>query len=345
MEIEARYARWDGVGRPFSIRTHRVPAGLGPGEILVGIDLATVCGSDLHTVSGRRPGPAPGVLGHEQVGTVIATGDGVAVRPGQRVVWSVTASCGHCVRCLRDMPQKCLALRKYGHEPLDEKRPLIGGFATHNVLMPGTTVVVVPDDVPDEVASPAACATATVAAVLAAAGDIRAGARILVAGAGMLGLTAVAMVAQKGAYVIAVDPNQARREQAIRFGAAEVSAGSVKYPDIDVAVELSGAPAAVRTALDSLTVGGTLVLAGSVSPGPAVDLDPERVVRGLLTIIGVHNYRPADLRAAVNFLAAHHRTYPFAGLVEGRHPLDRIDDAFRAAGNGSAPRQAVLPRA
>ena len=181
--------------------------------------------------------------------------------------------------------------------------------------------------------------------MVAAGGHIRPGARILVTGAGMLGLTAVAMLVEKGAYVIAVDPDQARREQAIRFGAAEVSAGSERYPDIELAVELSGAPAAVRTALDSLTVGGTLVLAGSVSPGPAVDLDPERVVRGLLTVTGVHNYRPADLRAAVSFLAAHHRTYPFAGLVEGRHPLDRIDNAFRAARNGSAPRQAVVPRA
>ncbi|MCW3844853.1 zinc-binding dehydrogenase [Micromonospora yasonensis] len=169
--------------------------------------------------------------------------------------------------------------------------------------------------------------------------------RALVTGAGMLGLTAVAMLAEKGAHVTAVDPVPARREMALRFGAAEVSAGEKAFADVDVALELSGVPAAVRAALDSLTVGGTLVLAGSVSPGPAVALDPERVVRGLLTVTGVHNYRAADLRCAVEFLAACHSRYPFPELVEGGYPLERLDEAFDAAHTGAAPRQAVLPRA
>ncbi|MCW3845129.1 alcohol dehydrogenase catalytic domain-containing protein, partial [Micromonospora yasonensis] len=170
MDRQARYARWDGVGKPFTVCTTPVPSLLRPREVLVAVDLATVCGSDLHTVRGRRPSPAPSVLGHEQVGTVVAVGTDAPVAPGQRVVWSVTASCGRCARCLRGLPQKCVELRKYGHEPLDEARPLVGGFATHCLLMPGTEIVPVPEEVPDRVASPAACATATVAAVVAAGG-------------------------------------------------------------------------------------------------------------------------------------------------------------------------------
>jgi putative phosphonate catabolism associated alcohol dehydrogenase len=357
--VAARYARWDGVGEPFTVVGTTTPALPGPGEVLVRVDLATVCGSDLHTVSGRRPSPVPGVLGHEFVGTVVATGgellcaDGTPITEGLRVVWSITASCGACDRCTAGLTQKCRRLRKYGHEPLDPDRPFTGGFASHCVLMPGTTVVAVPDGMPDEVAAPAACATATVAAVLAAAGPGLSGARVLVTGLGMLGLTAVAMAAAGGAEVTAMDPDPGRREWATRFGAAstvadtaaDIAAGGERPDGMDVAVELSGAPAAVDTCVRSLDVGGTAVLAGSVLPGPEVPIDPERVVRRLLTIVGVHNYRPADLLAAVDFLAAHHHTLPFAELVAGRYPLAEVGAAFAAAGSGSALRQAVVPGA
>ena len=346
--MPVRYARWDGVGQPFTVVDGRTPRTPRAGEVLVRVRLATVCGSDLHTVHGRRHSPAPGVLGHEQVGTVVAIGpgesprcvDGSVVRPGLRVVWSITASCGECDRCRRGLSQKCLHLNKYGHEPLDPERPLTGGFATHVVLMRGTSIVAVPDEIPDEVASPASCATATVAAALAAGPELS-GSRVLVTGIGMLGVTAVAMAADAGAHVIAVDPDPAARERAARFGAAEVSDGAAQADGIDIAVELSGSAVAVRGCLDSLAVGGTAVLVGSVAPGPPVSIDPERLVRGLHTVVGVHNYRPADLQAAVDFLAARHRDHPFAELVVGRHALDRLDSVF--ADTGGAARQGVVP--
>ncbi|GAA3850673.1 alcohol dehydrogenase catalytic domain-containing protein [Saccharothrix violaceirubra] len=342
----ARYARWDGVGTPFALVTTPLSEP-GPGEVLVRVDLATVCGSDLHTVHGRRPSPVPGVLGHEQVGTVLAVGDdvpacvdGTPVTTGLRVVWSVTASCGSCDRCARGMAQKCRVLRKYGHERWDADAPLTGGFASHCVLVPGTAVMPVPAHVPDEVAAPASCATATVAAVVAAAGPL-AGRRVLVTGAGMLGVTAAAMASRSGAHVVVLDPDPGRRAQAIRFGAAETPEAA-PVEDVDVALELSGRTEAAQACLGAVTIGGTVVLAGTVSPGAAIGLDPERVVRGLHTIVGVHNYRAADLRTAVDFLAAHD-DLPFAGLVSGRFALDRLDDAIAAARTSTAPRQAVVP--
>jgi putative phosphonate catabolism associated alcohol dehydrogenase len=351
--VQVRYARWEGVGRPFALVHDRTPLVPEPGALLVRIDLATVCGSDLHTVEGRRSSPVPALLGHEQVGTVVGVGpggvrcvDGTPVEPGMRVVWSVASSCGTCERCLRGLPNKCLRLRKYGHEPLLAGAPLTGGFATHCVVLPGTAVVRVPDGLPDEVASPASCATATVAAALAAAtaaGGPLTGRRVLVLGAGMLGLTAVAMAATAGARVVAVDPAPDRRKQALLFGAAEVADGSAAPAETEVAMDFSGRPAAVQRCLDALAVGGTAVLVGSVSPGASVALDPERVVRGLHTVVGVHNYRPADLAAAVRFLAAHHRDFPFAALVGGTHALERIDAAIAAARTGAAPRQALAP--
>ncbi|MGC7098457.1 zinc-binding dehydrogenase [Amycolatopsis lurida] len=344
-----RYARWDGAGRPFAVVDAEMPAGPGPGEALVRVDLATVCGSDVHTVSGARPSPVPGVLGHEQVGTVLAVGDpaprlldGTPFTEGARVVWSIAASCGDCDRCARNLPQKCRHLTKYGHQALIPEQPLTGGFASHCLLVPGTTIVEVPEELPDVVAAPASCATATVAAALREAGDLRS-ARVLVTGAGMLGVTAVAMAAREGAHVVAVDPHQDRRDRALRFGAAEAT--EKPTGEFDVAVELSGAPQAVTTCLDTLAVGGTAVLAGSVFPGPAIPIEPERLVRGLHTITGVHNYRPEDLKTAVDFLAAHHRDHPFAELVQGRYGLDQLDAAFAAARTGKAARQAVVPSA
>ncbi|WP_406693250.1 zinc-binding dehydrogenase [Saccharopolyspora sp. ID03-671] len=324
---------------------------LAPGEVLVEVELATVCGSDLHTVSGSRPGPCPGVLGHEQVGRVIAVGpeaprclDGAPVVPGARVVWSVAASCLRCARCRAGMPQKCLHLRKYGHETWDETAPLRGGFATHCVLWPGTAIAVVDESLPAEVAAPVSCATATVAAAVGAAGPIREGMRALVNGAGMLGLTAAAMLAASGAEVIAVDPHGHRRDQALLFGAAGAQPVGSPIGEVDLALELSGSSEAVQTCLDSLAVGGTAVLAGSVSPGPAVNLDPERLVRGLHRVVGVHNYHPDDLRTAVEFITTHHHRHPFADLVAGPHSLDDLDTAITAAHRGEAPRQAVRPR-
>ncbi|MFJ4674110.1 alcohol dehydrogenase catalytic domain-containing protein [Kitasatospora purpeofusca] len=347
--IPVRLARWDGVQRPFALLECSTPRTPGPGELLVRIDLATICGSDLHTVEGRRPSPAPSVLGHEQVGTVVGVGaggvrcvDGLPVAEGMRVVWSVAASCGVCERCTGDLPNKCLDLRKYGHEPWSPDAPLNGGFATHCVVLPGTAVVAVPAEVPDAVAGPASCATATVAAALDAAGPT-AGRRVLITGAGMLGLTAAAMAATAGARVTAVDPDHQRRAQALRFGAGFALDSAEEAGPADIALDFSGHPAAVQHCLDSLAVGGRAVLVGSVSPGPAVALDPERLVRGLHTVTGVHNYRPQHLDAAVRFLTAHHRSFPFAELVADAHPLDRIADAVEAARTGAAPRQSLAP--
>lgn len=346
--MKAQSARWDGAG--FSTVTVELPETLGLGEVLVRVELATICGSDRHSVAGRRPSPTPVVLGHEQVGTVVAVGpnaptcvDGAEVRPGMRVLWSVTASCGDCLRCRGDVPQKCVSVRKYGHERWGPGTTLSGGFATHCLLWPGTSIARVPDEVPDEVASPGSCATATVAAALRAARTGLQGARVLVTGAGMLGLTAAAMAAWSGAVVTVSARPSARRRRASAFGASEVVEPGEQPRGIDLAVETSGAASGVATCLASLEVGGTAVLTGSVTPGSTVPLDPQGLIRGLHSVTGIHNYRAEDLRAAVDFLAATHRVYPFAELVTGRFDLDDLDAAFgHDTPDEGAARQAVV---
>jgi putative phosphonate catabolism associated alcohol dehydrogenase len=350
--LRVRYARWDGVGHPFSSVTSTVDDDLAPGWALAAIDLATVCGSDLHTIEGRRDAPSPSILGHEQVGRVVAVStadppryrDGGDVGVGDRVVWSVTAACGLCRRCLEGLEQKCAHLHKYGHEGLSTDWPLNGGFATHCLIRPGTTIVAVPDTIPDRVAAPASCATATVAAIFDVLSDGGlAQRRVLVTGAGMLGVTAAAMAKAGGADVTVCDPDPRRRSLARRFGADHTDDGSGTLDGFDVAIEVSGNAAAVEACLGSLGIGGRAVLAGSVASSRPVAIDPEHLIRNLVRVTGVHNYRPQHLDAAIQFLHQHHSRYPFAELVADGFGLDDVDAAVSAASGASALRQAIIP--
>lgn len=294
---------WNG-GSNFRMQEVRIPA-LQEGETLVEITTATICGSDRHTVLGRRSAPCPSVLGHEGVGIVRATRN-PDLRVGQRVVFSVTAPCMECDRCERGMTAKCRNLKKTGHEAFDSDWPLSGTYASHIVLRNHQPVVVVPDSLPDVAASIATCAGATVMACIEQAGSL-AGKRVLVMGIGMLGLIAVEAAVRGGATeVVAVDRNQTRLEWAQELGAVvpDTSAsGDDTEPELfDVTLEFSGSEFGVTTCIDSLDIGGRAVLAGSVATSPAYALDPERLVRGWRTITGVHNYEPRHLEQSVDFL-------------------------------------------
>lgn len=338
---------WLGVGLPHE--SLAVPGvALQGSDVLVAIELSTICGSDVHTVAGHRSAPVPLVLGHESVGRIVAIGvdgkraaDGTPLQVGDRVVWSVTASCGHCGRCSAGLPQKCVELRKYGHERVEPRWELTGGFASHVHLIAGSSIVRAPEGVPAAVLAPASCATATAWAAVerGAAGRNLAGARVRVYGAGLVGLSAAAIAAERGAIVDVVDPSDGRRALAARFGAIDAE----PTEPADVVIEASGH--AVADAIAAADIGGTVVLVGSVFPAPSTPVDAEYVVRRLLTIAGVHNYTPADLIGAVDFLAGAGRAYPFADLVGDTYALAEVDEALAAAGSrGAPPRIALNPR-
>lgn len=357
-----RAAVFDGPGKPFRFEELPRPV-LGDGEALVRVTLCTVCGSDLHTFAGRRGGPTPCVLGHEPVGVVEELGgavydvDGNPLSAGDRVVWSVAVACGRCFFCRGELPQKCTQLRKYGHEPHAAGGPL-GGLATHCRLVPGTAVVKVPDGVPDEVAALAGCAVATAVAGVDKAGpnkpaqlpyrpppprvfEPRSPGVAVVFGAGMLGLSACAVLAARRAdAVVACDVSDARLSLAARFGATHAArpedvAGLVRSltdgRGADLAVEASGSPTAVAASLDVLRVGGRAAWLGTVSPTAPVPIDPEAVVRKCVAVEGVHNYAPWHLSNAVGYLSNALARFPFAELVAKTFPLDAADEAFRFA--------------
>ena len=356
----SRAMLFHGPGRPLECVQHPTPTPHRR-EILVRVSCCTLCSSDLHTHAGRRTGPVPTVLGHEIVGRIEAFGPdapredarGAGLAVGARVSWSVAASCGSCFFCADGLPQKCATLFKYGHEAAQGERFFVGGLADHVLLIPGTACYRVPEVLTDSEAAPANCAIATAAAVLR--GNRITGSNLLIFGAGALGLTASAMARSAGARAVMIsEAEPARRVRALTFGATHVFSA---LPDelqqgvgdvtagrgADLVLELAGVRATVEAGLKLTRVGGTLVLAGTVLPTPSVALDPEAAVRRMLTLRGVHNYTPADLGAALDFLAGPGRSFPFAELVARSFRLDDIDAAFAFAHAHPGFRVAVIP--
>ena len=359
---EAVAAVFRAVGEPLSVERFPLPVCRGS-EVLVRIRCATICGSDLHTYLGRRHGPTPSILGHEMVGEIAAIGPdgardfpGEALALGDRVTWSMVWSCGKCFYCGQGIPSRCEQLMKFGHEAITESYALSGGLAEFCHLPEGTAIFRVPAGLPDIVASPSNCATATVAAVFRKTGPV-AGRHVLVVGAGMLGLTACAMAAAGGARsVIAVEPDPVRLEMARAFGATDgIEAGLGEQAmlarilpltegrGVDLAVEFSGHPEAVEAALALLRPGGRLLAAGATFPSRPVQLSAEQIVRRSLEIVGVYNYQPHDLGVALDFLAAQHSRFPFEKLVSASFPMARANEAMDFAATGRSPRVAVIP--
>lgn len=286
---------------------------------IVRVRCCTVCESDRRSFSGGRPAPTPSVLGHEIVGTVLRTRpgatlcDGRALTPGMRVVWPLVASCGDCRPCRAGLTAKCHTRFKYGHEALARNAVPTGGFASLVRLDPRTVPIRVPDTLDDRLAAVATCAGATAHACLRHA-RIRQEDRVVVFGAGMLGLCAVRFLVHSGVHVTVVEPQAQRRELAQAAGAQQVqgTGADLDARAFDVALEMSGAQAAHEAALKSLDDGGRLVLAGAVGPVPGLTFDPEDWVRRCLTVTGAHNYEPADLVATLALFAL------------GVHPPDTV---------------------
>ncbi len=360
-------AVFEKVGKPLEIQDFEVPKELEPGAALCRVKLSTVCGSDLHTTTGRRKEPTPLILGHEIVGELVALGDeldtdgfGDKLRVGDRVSWTIMASCGQCYYCKKNLPQKCESLKKYGHAAHNDpelKSGLVGGYGEYVYILPGTTLFKIPDVLSDEVATPANCALSTVVNAVDTIG-IERGDTVLIQGAGLLGLNAAALACEAGAkQVISTDVVDSRLEMAKRFGATTiVNMKSVPFEKTkeqvleategrgaDVVIEVSGVKAVTRQAVEVLRIGGRYLIAGLVTPGSMLDIDGNQVTRKYLTIKGIHNYRPDHLGQAIKFLEKHHTKYPFDELVGITFPLKEINEALQASATGKFIRVGVKP--
>jgi putative phosphonate catabolism associated alcohol dehydrogenase len=345
--IKTKIAVFRGAGQPFERVEQSLDVPLDSGECLVEISLATICGSDLHTVDGRRAEPTPCVLGHEGVGRVLAAGHGREEGwVGRRVTWTLADSCGRCRAC-RDwsLPQKCERLFKYGHALLDDGTGFNGTYASHIVLRAGTTLVPLPDEVTDEMATPANCALAT---MVAATEPLRAGGKTaVIQGAGLLGLFGCALLREKGwQRVLVVDTNPARLELVPAFGgepALNSARACVDAGTVDAVLEATGNAVVVAEGIELLRPGGHYQWVGLVHPDSRLELTGETIIRKCLTIQGLHNYAPAHLAMAVHFLQTRGRSLPWNRLISPPLPLASLDAAMALARSGRWLRVSVRP--
>jgi alcohol dehydrogenase len=229
-------------------------------------------------------------------------------------------------------------------------------MAEHCHLPEGTAIFKVPDNVPDVVASPANCATATVAAAFRHAGCI-VGRIVTIHGAGMLGQTACAMAALEGAReIIVLEPDAGRRTRALQFGATEAIDTAMPEAAIlakvhslsggrgaDVGIELAGYPESIELGVNLLRMGGRLVVAGATFPSRPVQVLGEQIVRRMLQIVGVYNYSPEDLETALSFLSKAVDRYVFEDLIGKRFPLSAVNEAIAYSETERPPRVALLP--
>ena len=332
-----------GVGESLEERCFPLPHELEPGAILVKTKMATVCGSDVHSWRGRRPFPAPTVLGHEGLGTIVQLGPSVrtdtaghSLSEGDRITWSIMANCGGCCFCsIYDLPQKCLSLFKYGHAHSDVPPHFAGTFGEYVYVRPGTSVFKIPDDMSDEEASPLMCAAATVTAGLARIG-LQPGENVVIQGAGMLGIYAAAIAKEQGAgQVIMVDVLDKRLAIASEFGSDHViNAGQYDDEEVvqkvndltggrgaDVVIEVTGFASVIPLGVKMLRIGGRYLMQGALYPDDNFMLASHDVITKCLTIAGLHNYDSRYLGRALDLVYRSRQRYPYKRLAGPAFPL------------------------
>lgn len=264
-----------------------------PGDAVVLVHRAGLCGSDLHPWAGREPF-LPGVVpGHEAVGEVVATGEDVrAVAVGDRVVVPFSTSCGSCPACARGLSARCERARLLGWGATDGSTVLHGTQA-EAVRVPDAegTLVAIPPDLDDGTGVLLAdnVPTGWYAAERTGA---RAGEAVAVLRCGTVGLcTVVALHAHGIGPVLASDPVRGRRDRAARLGAracspdelTEVVADTTGDQGVAAVVDAAGTAQSFATATTLVRPGGTVQVV-AVPTSSALDLSPVAAYDRNLTV-------------------------------------------------------------
>lgn len=331
---------FDGPGR---LRLDRVPVPQpGPGEVLVRVRSATICGSDVRIVSGRktrdvRPGHP---IGHECAGTVAAVGDGISgYEPDERVAVCVVVSCGDCEFCRADKENLCNERITLGYHT-------DGAFAEYMLIpahaMGRGNLFKLPEEIPIEsgpLIEPMACCLN---------GQLEMGLdesvqSLVIFGAGPIGLyhLLLAKAGFAGRKVTVVEPMAHRRDHARGLGA-----DCVCDPDecdaveqFDGAIVAVGVPELVNTALRAVRRNGRLNLFAGFDAGTSAVIDPNAIHYKQITVTGASESRRRDYAEAMELIRS--GKVDISPLVTHRFSLDEYEEAFRVASDGSALKVAL----
>jgi putative phosphonate catabolism associated alcohol dehydrogenase len=353
---------FSGVGKPLEEKNYPIMDNLDENEAIVEISLSTVCGSDVHTWLGHRSFPTPCILGHEMVGTIIKLDKNLThdflnnqLSVGDRITWSMTASCGDCYYCKTvKLPQKCIKLFKYGHVSGNE---FTGGYAKFVKILKGSFIFKIPSNLSDKEVVPLMCAGATITSGLDAA-NFKSCDYVVVQGCGALGLYACAFAKQLGCKtVISIDKNQHRLELSKEFGADILINTSIEKDIIskiqnitkgngaDYAIEVTGDPTVISDGIGFLRIGGSYILLGAIYPGNKITLDTSAIITKCLNISGMHNYAPIHLKNAIELVQQSKEKYPYEKIVGPNFPFtkDGLEEAFNSLNSKESLRPSITP--
>ncbi|WP_396910713.1 alcohol dehydrogenase catalytic domain-containing protein [Mycolicibacterium sp.] len=300
----------------------------GAGEVVVRVTAAGLCGTDLKLLDGLIPTVEyPLVQGHEVAGTVV---DGAGIVPeGQRVSVYILQACGNCRWCANGETNICPGSTRMGFE-----RP--GGLAEY-VLAKAENVVAVPDSVSDEMAAVTLDAVLSPWRALHVRGEVAKGDRVLIVGAGGLGLYAVQIAKAAGAEVAVVDPDPGKLEAAAELGAALAvapedadSVRSWSTDGADLVLESSGVPEGFRTATELVRAGGVVVTCG-YRPGSDVAADSMRLAMQEITIRGSKGGNRDDADGAMTAVAGG-AVRPLVAQIGGMEDVPAFLGALRSGG-------------
>ncbi len=336
-------------------------------EVLVRVQAAGICRSDLHFMRGEAIIPLPAVLGHEGAGLVEQVGPGVtAVKPGDHVVFSFVPYCGRCFYCLSGRSNLCDAHARTGPNLFDGTRRLHVGeqrishmgkvacFAEQTVV-PETGCVPIPAGVPwPQAAFIGCCAPTGIGAALYAAG-VKSGSSVAVFGCGGVGLNVIQGARlQNAGMIIAVDLEEGKLTFSKRFGATHTVNGKDedavaavrKLTDgrgVDYAFEAYGSGETTRQAYQAARKGGTVVVVGLAPLGDHATIDANDLVRQEKTLKGSYygTTRPAlDMLTIVDLYQA--GKIDLDGLVGNKYALDEINEAYRDLERGNLGRGVIV---
>ncbi|MFT3966035.1 MAG: alcohol dehydrogenase catalytic domain-containing protein [Sphingobium sp.] len=339
-----------------------------PGELLIRIDAAGLCHSDLSVVNGDRPRPMPMALGHEATGIVEATGTendtGFAI--GDRVILAFLPSCGECVRCKAGEPYMC----SEGAAANGEGRLLNGGrrlhdgcghdvhhhlgvsaFATH-VVVDRRSAVKVDKDIPAHIAALFGCAVLTGAGAVVNSAAVRPGENVLIYGLGGVGLSALLAARASGAgLLVALDPSAEKRAIAKELGAMALDpqeAETIKaaFPDggADVVIETAGKASVLKAAYAAARRGGRIVTVGLPNPAEVFDIAAVSLVAEGKNLIGSYMGSAIPARDIPRYIAMWRSgRLPVEKLLTSIRPMSEINSLLDSLADGSAIRQVMVP--
>lgn len=260
----------------------------GPGDVLIRVSSVGVCGSDTHYYRHGRVGgfvvEAPLVLGHEAAGTIVGVGASVdPSRVGQRVSIEPQRPDPHSDETQRGLYNLCPHMRFFGTPPVD-------GALCDFVTIGAEYAHPVPDSMSDDAA--ALCEPLSVGIAAIRKAELNGRSRVLIAGAGPIGIVVTQLARAYGATEIVVsDLDKSRRDRAIAFGATTVmdpAADRIDELAVDAFIDASGAAAAVAAGTRAVRPAGRVVLVGSGAE--SMELPTQLIQNRELVLTGVFRY-------------------------------------------------------